>query len=121
MSTGCPTVTLVALAVIASVVVLALRGFPSKWENAFSAVATAITLIMLFVIQPTQSRHQASLQLKLDELIRASPAADDQLVRIEVADEAELDELTRQQQALHESIREGDALEIIEFSRHDDD
>ena len=84
-------------------------------------VGTAIALIMLFVIQHTQSRHQSSLQLKLDELIRSSPGADDQLVRIEVADDSELDELTRQQQAHHESIREGDTLEIIEFTRRDDE
>jgi low affinity Fe/Cu permease len=80
-------------------------------------VASAVTLVMLFIIQHTQSRHQLSLQLKLDELIRTSPHADDQLVRIEVADDDELDELKRSQQALHESIRDTDTLEIIEFNR----
>lgn len=96
---------------------LSLDGFPPNWETGFSAVASAVTLVMLFVIQHTQSRHQLALQLKLDELIRASPVADDQLVRIEVADEEELDELTRTQQAHHESIRETTSLEVIEFRR----
>jgi low affinity Fe/Cu permease len=107
---------LVALgAVIIFAVVLALDGFPPSWETGFAAVASAVTLVMLFVIQHTQSRHQLALQLKLDELIRTSPSADDQLVRIEVADAEELDERARDQQALHESLREGDVLEIIEF------
>jgi low affinity Fe/Cu permease len=111
----------VGVIVVVFVVILAINGFPSEWENAFSAVASSVTLVMLFVIQHTQSRHQASLQLKLDELIRTSPGADDQLVRIEMADEAELDQLTRHQQALHESIREGDSLEVIEYNRRDAD
>jgi low affinity Fe/Cu permease len=77
-----------------------------------------VTLVMLFVIQHTQSRHQLALQLKLDELIRTSPAADDQVVRIEAADVDELDERSRGQQALHESLRDGDVLEIIEYPRN---
>jgi len=107
----------VGITVTAFGVLLAIDGFPPNWETAFSAVAAAVTLVMLFVIQHTQSRHQLALQLKLDELIRASPVADDQLVRIEVADDDELNELSRSQQALHESIRETDGLEIIEFNR----
>jgi len=99
------------IVVIIFVVVLAVRGFPANWESAFSAAASAVTLVMLFIIQHTQSRHQTALQLKLDELIRTSPVADDQLVRIESADDSELDELARSQQALHESIRDGDSVD----------
>ncbi len=105
------------LAVLVFALVLALDGFPPNWEAGFSAASAAVTLVMLFVIQHTQSRHQLALQLKLDELIRTSPAADDQLVRIEAADVEELDERAREQQILHESLREGDALEIVEFNR----
>lgn len=111
----------VLLAVIVFGVALALASFPPNWETGFAAVAAAVTLVMLFVIQHTQSRHQLALQLKLDELIRASPHADDQLVRIEAADSNELDERSRDQQALHESLREGDTLEIIEYPRSTDD
>ena len=107
-------------AVLAFGVVLALDGFPPNWETAFSAVAASVTLVMLFVIQHTQSKHQLALQLKLDELIRTSPVADDQLVRIEVADPEELDELARNQQALHEAIRDPDSKEEAESTRVDD-
>jgi low affinity Fe/Cu permease len=100
----------VGIAVTGFGVLLAIDGFPPDWETGFSAVAGAVTLVMLFVIQHTQSRHQLALQLKLDELIRASPIADDQLVRIEVADDDEINELSRSQQALHEAIRETDTL-----------
>ncbi|NNN09699.1 MAG: low affinity iron permease family protein [Acidimicrobiaceae bacterium] len=96
---------------------LAINGFPPNWLTGFAAVAAAVTLVMLFVIQHTQSRHQLALQLKLDELIRTSPSANNQLVRIEAADVDELDERTRDQQALHESLRDGDVLEVIEYPR----
>ncbi len=104
-----------AVAVVIFGVVLALNGFPSSWQVAFASVASSVTLVMLFIIQHTQSRHQLALQLKLDELIRASPTADDQLVRIEVAPSEELDERARNQQELHESLRDRGGLEIVEF------
>ena len=106
-----------AILVVGFGVALAFDGFPPNWEAAFATVASAVTLVMLFVIQHTQSRHQLALQLKLDELIRASPSADDQLVRIESAAAEELDERARNQQALHESLRDGGTLEIIEYPR----
>ena len=88
---------------------LSVAGFPSRWQTAFATVVAAITLVMLFVIQHTQYRHQIALQLKLDELIRSSPHADDHLVHIEFADEAELIERELGQIAHHESVREASA------------
>ena len=98
---------------------LACFGFPATWEGAFSTAVGAVTLFMLFVIQHTQSRHQKVLQLKLDELIRTSPHADDLLVHLEGADDAELIQVERSQLAHHESLREGDELEVIEFKRNE--
>ncbi len=109
-----------AALIIVFAVALAIDHFPINWETAFSAIASAVTLVMLFVVQHTQSRHQMALQLKLDELIRTSPGADDQLVHIEIADDAELDELKRAQEALHEAIRDGEGIEVIEFLRDAD-
>jgi low affinity Fe/Cu permease len=113
-----------AAAVIVSLLVvfgvlLAILGFPGTWEMAFSTVVGAITLVMLFVIQHTQSRHQIVLQLKLDELIRTSPHADDLLVHLEVADDAELIEIEKNQVAHHEAVREGDELEHTEHQPHE--
>jgi low affinity Fe/Cu permease len=116
--TNAALVALAAVSIFA--VALALDQFPPNWETGFSSVAAAVTLVMLFVIQHTQSRHQLALQLKLDELIRTSPAADDQLVHIEGADAKELDERSRDQQALHESLRDGDVPEIIEDPHNSD-
>lgn len=99
---------LVVVLLIIFGVLLAIAGFPTNWEAGFSTVAGAITLVMLFVVQHTQSRNQLALQLKLDELIRTSPHADDLLVHIEVADDEELMGREQGQLAHHESLREPD-------------
>jgi low affinity Fe/Cu permease len=85
---------------------LAVAGFPVSWEAAFSTVAGAITLVMLFIVQHTQGRNYLVLQLKLDELIRSSPEANDTLVRLEVADDNELNDIEQDQLAHHESLRD---------------
>ncbi len=96
----------VAVILVVFVVVLAIAGFPAYWMSAFATATSFITLVMLFVIQHTQSRQQTALQLKLDELIRTSPQADDHLVHIELAPDAELDRREQDQIAHHESLRE---------------
>lgn len=100
---------LVAVVVVSLNIVLIATNFSSRWEAVFATVSASITLIMLFVIQHTQSRQQVALQLKLDELIRSSPHADNTLVHIEAADDIELIELEQDQIALHTAIREPDA------------
>ena len=84
---------------------LAIAGFPAAWETAFATVCAAVTTIMVFTIQHTQSREQAAIQLKLDELIRALPAADDHLVQVEAGDDDELAELEQAHFEHHVSVR----------------
>jgi len=102
---------LVAMILTVFLVVLAVMGFPSRWQVAFATGAESITLVMLFVIQHTQSRQQVALQLKLDELIRSSPHADDLLVHIELAPDDELIEREQGQIAHHEALRDPEADE----------
>lgn len=99
----------VALVLLIFLLILGIEGFPTTWLTTFGAIADVITLIMLFVIQHTQSRHQLVLQLKLDELIRASPRADDRVVKLEIAPDEELAQREREQLAHHESLRESDS------------
>jgi low affinity Fe/Cu permease len=109
------TTLVVVVVLLTFITLLGVDGFPTAWENGFATAVGSITLVMLFVIQHTQSRHQKVLQLKLDELIRTSPHADDLLVHIEGAADAELIEFERSQVSHHEALREGPELEIIEF------
>ncbi len=98
----------IALLLIAFVVTLALLGFPADWQQGFATVADGVVLVMLFVLKHTQSRQQTALQLKLDEIIRSIPAADDHLVHIERAEEKELVSRERDLIEVHESLRRDD-------------
>jgi len=110
------TSVVVLLLLLTFGVVLAANGFPGNWESNFATVVSAITLLMLFVIQHTQGRHQKVLQLKLDELIRTSPDADDLLVHLEGAPDDELLVREQEQVAHHEALRDDASLEIIEYN-----
>ena len=75
--------------------------------TAFEALSSGVTLVMIFVVQHTQSRQQAAVQRKLDELLRALPGTDQRLLHLESAPQAELDALderhvTVRTQALNE-------------------
>jgi low affinity Fe/Cu permease len=106
---GASAVVLVSVVVV--VVLIFVLGVTSQLEYAFTAVASGITLVMVFVIQHTQSRQQLTLQIKLDELLRALPQADDRFVHIEVGSDEELQELESRTIAHHESLRDGDVEE----------
>lgn len=56
----------------------------------FEGVASAVTLVMVFALQHTQTREQAALQRKLDELLRALPGADAGLVQLESSDGSDI-------------------------------
>ena len=99
---------MVAALVIVFGIVLAFAGFPTDWQTAFAAVCAAVTTVMVFTIQHTQSRQQAATQLKLDELIRALPTADDHLVQVEASPDAELDELEEAHREHRLSVRADD-------------
>lgn len=86
---------------------LAIAGFPESWAVAFSTVAAAITLVMVFVLHHTQRREQVATQLKLDELIRALPQADDHYVHVQAAADEEVQELEQRHIDHHRETRAG--------------
>jgi low affinity Fe/Cu permease len=99
---------LVAGLIVVFGVVLAVEHFPTTWQTAFASVCAGVTTIMVFTIQHTQSRQQAATQLKLDELIRALPDADDHLVQVEAGADAELAALEAAHHEQHLSVRADD-------------
>jgi low affinity Fe/Cu permease len=89
-----------------ALVAIAFEGWSSDLSFGFAAVAGAITLVMVFVIQHTQSRQQVALQIKLDELLRALPQADDRFVHIEVGPDDELQQAEVDSTAHHAAVRD---------------
>ena len=88
------------------VVVGAFVGFSTGWLIGFETGTSAITLMMLFVIQHTQGREQAATQRKLDELLRALPEAESGLMMLEEAPEEFVLEVEEDQRFVRSELAE---------------
>ena len=67
--------------------------YSDTWQLVINTGTTIVTFLMVFLIQNTQNRDGAALQAKLDELIRVTGAARNDLVGIERKPEEKLEEL----------------------------
>lgn len=85
------------VAAVASVIVIVTAMLIRRGEAIlvwFEAVASGITLVMVFVLQHAQTRQQLALQHKLDELLRALPGTDERLIHLESAPPALVEQIT---------------------------
>jgi low affinity Fe/Cu permease len=57
--------------------------YSDTWQLVVNTGTTIVTFLMVFLIQATQNRDAAAIQLKLDELLRAVENARNELMDIE--------------------------------------
>jgi low affinity Fe/Cu permease len=72
-----------------------LFSFSDTWQLIINTGTTIITFLMVFLIQNTQNRDTAAIQLKLDELIRANAHARNIMLLLEDMTEDELQALKK--------------------------
>jgi low affinity Fe/Cu permease len=82
-------------------------GFSDTWQLVINTGTTIVTFLMVFLIQNTQNRESAAVQLKLDELIRAQQGAHNALLDLEELGEAELEQLRMSYETLAQEARTG--------------
>src|SRR5580765_8995904 len=97
------------LAACAAVVLWAasgpLFGFSDTWQLVINTSTTIITFLMVFLIQNTQNRDTQAMQVKLDELIRATQGAHNALLDLEELEEKQLDRFRERYEKLAEKAR----------------
>jgi low affinity Fe/Cu permease len=83
-----------------------LFGFSDTWQLVVNTSTTIVTFLMVFLIQSTQNRDTAAIQLKLDELIRATQGAHNALIDLEEIDDDQLAKYLMTYQRLARRSRE---------------
>ena len=103
---GRPRVFTMAVAVILVWIVTGpIFGFSDTWQLVINTGTTIITFLMVFLIQNTQNRDTEAIQLKLDELIRATQGAHNALLDLEELEQDGLDAFKVKYQALAAAAR----------------
>ncbi|HEY1181058.1 MAG TPA: low affinity iron permease family protein [Rhodocyclaceae bacterium] len=103
---GRPRVFALAVAII---LVWGITGpifhYSDTWQLVINTGTTIITFLMVFLIQNTQNSDTEAIQLKLDELIRATKGAHNALLDLEELDSEALEAFRAKYAALAEAAR----------------
>ena len=70
-------------------------GFSQTWQLVINTGTTIVTFLMVFLIQNSQNRDSIAVQMKLDELIRATEGARSTLLDLEALPQEELQDLQK--------------------------
>ena len=104
--TGRPAAFILAVGVILAWLVTGpLFRFSDTWQLVINTGTTIITFVMVFLIQNTQNRDTEAVQVKLDELLRATVGAHNALLDLEELEERELDQIRAGYARLAEGAR----------------
>jgi low affinity Fe/Cu permease len=83
-----------------------LFGFSDTWQLIINTGTTIVTFLMVFLIQNTQNRDTEAMQIKIDELIRATRRAENAVLDLEELDQEALDRLRDRYEELARQARE---------------
>ena len=75
------------------------------WQLIINTLSNIVAMLMLFLIQNTQNRDTAALQLKLDELLRAMHGAENAFINLEELAEEDLTRIKERYVKLAEAAR----------------
>jgi low affinity Fe/Cu permease len=91
--------------------------YSDTWQLIINTGTTIVTFLMVFLIQNTQNRDSAAIQLKLDEVIRSTRGAHNAMLDLEELSTKDLDKICALYQQLAENARQ-DSKNGCEGYRH---
>jgi low affinity Fe/Cu permease len=100
------TFALAAAVIVVWIVTGPLFAFSDTWQLVINTGTTIVTFLMVFLIQNTQNRDTEAIQIKLDELIRATQGAHNALLDLEELEEESLDVFRRKYAGLAAAARD---------------
>ena len=95
-----------ALIIVAWAVTGPAFQYSDTWQLVINTGTTIVTFLMIFLVQNTQNRDAAAIQLKLDEIIRAMQGAHNALLDLEELTEADLGRVRERYESLAREARE---------------
>ncbi len=105
--TGRPSAfILAALVILVWLVTGPIFHFSDTWQLVINTGTTIVTFLMVFMIQNTQNRDAEAVQVKLDELLRATAGAHNALLDLEELEEDELNRIRHGYSDLAERARQ---------------
>ena len=99
------TFNIACLLILAWVVTGPMFNFSDTWQLVINTSTTIVTFLMGFLIQHTQNKETEALQLKLNELLRATKGAHKTLIDLEESTEHRLASLKRKYKKLSKAAQ----------------
>lgn len=88
------------VAALLFIVIWAVTGplyhFSDTWQLVANTATNIITFVMVFIIQNSQNRDTRAIQLKLDELIRATRGTRNAMVNIDDLSDEQIEQLRKE-------------------------
>src|ERR1051325_393385 len=93
-----------------SVVIWGLVGpyyhYSDTWQLVINTATTILTFLIVFLIHNTQNHDAKAIHLKLDELIRSTKKAHNEMIDIEKLSDSELKQLEARYQQIREECEQ---------------
>jgi low affinity Fe/Cu permease len=94
------------LLVVAWAVLGPVFQFSDTWQLVINTATTVLTFLIVFLIQNSQNRDAKTIQLKLDELLRAVASARTGMANVEELNDSELESLQKHFRRLADAAKD---------------